>query len=168
MNIEFRYATHDDLPAITAIYNQAIPTRQSTADLEPVTVAIKEAWFAAFDHTSHPIWLLLADGKIAGWVSLQQFSERYAYHQTAEISIYFDRSYQHQHLGQTALDFVFDQLPALGLDTIVADVFHHNTPSQRLFTRNGFEQWGHLPRIALMDGQRRDLDILGRHFGSNA
>lgn len=167
MNIEFRYATHDDLPAITAIYNQAIPTRLSTADLEPVTVASKEAWFASFTQDARPIWLILVDGQLAGWVSLESFYGRPAYHRTAEISIYLDQEFQHRHLGQSALDFTFAQLPTLGIDTVVAYIFHHNTPSQRLFTRNGFEQWGHLPRVALMDGQRRDLDILGRHFGDN-
>ncbi|KRM87110.1 GNAT family N-acetyltransferase [Lacticaseibacillus thailandensis] len=167
MRIEFKYAQHQDLPQITDIYNQAIPGRQATADLEPVTVASKEAWFAAFTPDKYPIWLIMVDGNIAGWVSLEAFYGRPAYSHTAEISIYLDQHYQHQQLGQAALDFVFSQLPHLALDTIVAFVFHHNGPSQHLFTRNGFDRWGHLPRVALMDGQRRDLDILGRHFGKN-
>ncbi|WP_225049131.1 GNAT family N-acetyltransferase [Lacticaseibacillus kribbianus] len=160
----FTLATAADLPAIVAIYNAAIPGRLATADLEPVTVAAKTAWFAQFSPDHRPIWLIQVDGALAGWVSLENFYGRPAYDHTAEISIYLDPAFQHRHLGQAALDFVFTQLKRLDLDTIVAFVFHHNRASQGLFARNGFATWGHLPQVALMDTTRRDLDILGRHF----
>ncbi len=104
------------------------------------------------------------DGQIAGWVGLESFYGRPAYHWTAEISIYIDADFRHQGLGQQALDFVIGELPRLGLDALVAFIFSHNLPSQKLFKHNGFETWGHLPDVADMDGQRRSLDILGKHF----
>ncbi|WP_461225961.1 GNAT family N-acetyltransferase [Lacticaseibacillus suihuaensis] len=160
----FTLATTADLPAIVAIYNAAIPGRLATADLEPVTVGAKAAWFAQFNAERRPIWLIHDGAALAGWVSLENFYGRPAYAHTAEISIYLDPACQHRHLGQAALDFVFTQLTRLDLDTIVAFVFHHNQASQRLFARNGFATWGHLPEVALIDGVRRDLDILGRRF----
>ena len=42
-------AVQGDLPAIVAIYNSTIESRQSTADLQPVTVAERQAWFDAHD-----------------------------------------------------------------------------------------------------------------------
>lgn len=164
MTPTFEFATHADLPAIVTIYNQAIPGRQATADLTPVTVAAKEAWFAQYDPQTRPIWKILVGGEIAGWVALESFYGRPAYQHTAEISLYLAAGYQGQHLGQAALDFVISELPRLDLDTLVAYVFTHNAPSQRLFTRNDFARWGHLPDVAVLDGQRRSLDILGRHF----
>ncbi|WP_262316660.1 GNAT family N-acetyltransferase [Lacticaseibacillus parakribbianus] len=162
----FTLATTADLPAIVAIYNAAIPGRLATADLEPVTVAAKTAWFAQFNAERRPLWLIHDGPDLAGWVSLENFYGRPAYAHTAEISIYLDPAFQHRHLGQAALDFVFAQLKRLDLDTIVAFVFHHNQASQGLFARNGFATWGHLPEVALMDGVRRDLDILGRRFNA--
>lgn len=165
MQISFEIATHAELPAIVHIYNEIIPSRLATADLEPVSVASREDWFTSFDPTSRPLWVIkTSDGKIAGWVSLESFYGRPAYGQTAEISIYIDKDFRHHGLGQQSLDFVFKQLTALKLDTIVAFIFSHNIPSQGLFKKNGFERWGHLPNVAKMDGQRRSLDILGRHF----
>lgn len=165
MSIKFEIATHDELPTIVHIYNEIIPSRLATADLEPVSVASREAWFAAFEPDRRPLWVMKTDtGAIAGWVSLESFYGRPAYGQTAEISIYIDEDFRHQGLGQQALDFVFNQLPTLGLDTIVAFIFSHNRPSQGLFQKNGFARWGHLPDVAKMDGQRRSLDILGRQF----
>lgn len=45
--INFSLSQIQDLPRIVEIYNQAIPTRLSTADLEPVTIESKKAWFDA-------------------------------------------------------------------------------------------------------------------------
>lgn len=164
MSVEFVNAEHQDLPAIVAIYNQAIPGRLATADLEPVSVASKEAWFAAYDLDHRPLWKIMVDGKLAGWVGLESFYGRPAYSHTAEISIYLDDAFQHLGLGQQALAYVITQLKRLDLNTLVAFIFAHNVPSQGLFKKNGFERWAHLPDVALMDDQLRSLDILGKRF----
>ena len=164
MTVTFDNAQSADLPRIVAIYNEIIPSRLATADLTPVTVASREAWFASFDPASRPIWTIRVAGTIAGWVSLESFYGRPAYHHTVEISLYIDAAFRHQGLGQRALAFVTTQLPRLDIDRIVAFVFSHNAPSQALFKRNGFTVWGHLPEVAEMDGALYSLDILGRHF----
>lgn len=164
MTTTFTLAQQTDLPTIVDIYNQSISSRLATADLIPVTVASKEDWFTQFTPDHYPIWLIQVDGQTAGWVSLEAFYGRPAYSKTAEISIYIDSRFHHQGLGQQALDYVFPQLQTLGLNTIVAFIFHHNQASQGLFLKNGFTRWGHLPQVADMDGQLRDLDILGKHF----
>lgn len=164
MTVEFKYATQNELPRIVEIYNEIIPSRLATADLEPVSVESRQAWFDEFNHDSRPLWVMKVDNQIAGWVGLESFYGRPAYHHTAEISMYIDARFRHHGLGQHAIDFVSNELSRLGLDAIVAFVFSHNTPSQQLFKHNGFETWGHLPDIAEMDGKPRSLDILGKHF----
>ncbi|EHM00500.1 acetyltransferase, GNAT family [Lentilactobacillus parafarraginis F0439] len=164
MTPTFTYADHADLPRIVAIYNQTIASRLVTADLEPVTVSSREAWFAAFDPHKRPIWKMMLNNQIAGWVSLENFYGRPAYQRTAELSIYISQEFRHHGLGQQALTFVATQLRQLGIENIVCFIFHHNNPSLGLFKKNHFEVWGHLPNVAVLDGQHRDLDILGRHY----
>ncbi|APR07803.1 putative phosphinothricin acetyltransferase YwnH [Lentilactobacillus parabuchneri] len=164
MSIRYEMATQAQLPRIVEIYNQIIPSRLATADLEPVSVASRQAWFNAFNPDTRPLWVMKDGTQIAGWVGLESFYGRPAYHKTAEISIYIDENFRHRGLGQQTIDFVTKQLPDLGLDGLVAFIFSHNTPSQKLFKHNGFEVWGHLPDVAEMDGKRRSLDILGKHF----
>ncbi|MFD1671086.1 GNAT family N-acetyltransferase [Agrilactobacillus yilanensis] len=160
----FIYPTAVDLPEIVAIYNQSIPGHLATADLKPVTVASKQAWFQAYNPAQRPLWLMKVDGQTAGWVGLESFYGRPAYYKTAEISIYIANDYQHLGLGQQALTFVSTELQRLNLETLVAYIFSHNKPSQALFQKNGFERWGHLPEVALMADQHRSLDIWGRHY----
>jgi len=165
--IQFEYAQEQQLPRIVAIYNQTIPSRMVTADLEPVSVASRQTWFSEFNPDQRPLWVIEKDDQIVGWVGLESFYGRPAYFKTVEISLYLDDHFQHQGIGQQTLDFVGGQLSRLGIDTIVAYVFSHNLPSQKLFQKNGFEVWGHLPDVAVMDGRRRSLDILGRHYDLN-
>ncbi|WP_412989874.1 N-acetyltransferase family protein [Pediococcus siamensis] len=160
----FSIALRKDLPEIVRIYNETIASRQSTADLEPVSVADREEWFAGHNAAHRPLWLIKLGNQIVGWISLTDFYGRVAYHKTAEISIYIDEAYRGHHLGVKALTFVEQQVETLGIETILAYIFGHNQASQALFKKFGYERWGHLPQVAEMDGVKRDLDILGKHF----
>jgi phosphinothricin acetyltransferase len=52
--------------------------------------------------------------------------------------------------------------PGLQLDTLLGFIFGHNRPSLGLFEQEGFQRWGRLPGVAVLDGVERDLLILGR------
>ncbi|WP_057893984.1 GNAT family N-acetyltransferase [Lacticaseibacillus brantae] len=159
----FARATLTDLPAIVAIYNQNIAGHMVTADLAPVTVVERRPWFEAYSD-AYPLWVLKDEIAVIGWVGLEPFYGRAAYAHTAEISLYIDQDQTHHGFGQASLDFVQTQLPRLRINTLLAYVFSHNLPSAKLFAKNGFETWGHLPDVAVLDKQLRSLDILGRHY----
>ena len=161
--IEFLPATADDLPQIVAIYNETIPTHQATADLQPQTVAQKAAWFSA--HNTHfPAWMIQVNHKTIGWLTLSAYSDRPAYDQTAEISLYLDVAARGQHIGSAALAFVDREAPARGLTTVIARIFGHNQASRRLFSKFGYAHWGHLPAIAVLPEGLADLEVYGKHF----
>lgn len=164
MKPTYTIATEQDLPEIVRIYNQTIPTRQSTADLEPVTVEDRKAWFEAHSVNRRPLWLIQLNDQIVGWISLSDFYGRIAYNKTAEVSIYIDEGFRGTHLGFEAVTFVESQVPQLGIETILAFIFGHNTSSLALFKKFGYETWGHLADVAEMDGIKRDLDILGKKY----
>jgi phosphinothricin acetyltransferase len=66
-----RHALESDLPAIVAIYNAAVPSRMATADLEPVSVESRLAWFQGRVPSQRPLWVVETEGVIAGWLSFQ-------------------------------------------------------------------------------------------------
>jgi L-amino acid N-acyltransferase YncA len=49
----------------------------------------------------------------------------------------------------------------IAVDTLLAFIFVHNTPSLALFERKGFDCWGNLPKVATLDGIKRALVIVG-------
>ena len=160
--MEFRDARESDLSAIVAIYNAAIPGRLATADTEPVSVDSRRHWFREHSPTSRPLWVMESDGAVVGWLSLTSFYGRPAYHATAEVSVYVAPAHQRRNVARTLLDTAIRRSPSLGLQTLVGYIFAHNAPSLRLFEGFGFQRWGHLPRVAELDGVERDLIIVGR------
>ncbi len=162
MNI--RDATIDDLPAIVAIYNAAIPARMATADLEPVSIDSRRAWFAEHSPDARPLWVIEDDGRIAGWLSFQSFYGRPAYHATAELSVYVAADAQRRGYARKLVADAMGRAPDFGLKTLLGFIFAHNEPSLALFRSFGFEMWAHLPRVADLDGIERDLMILGRRL----
>lgn len=158
-----RKATRQDLPAIVAIYNATIPSRQSTADLVEVTIESKEAWFD--QHTDQrPIMVQEEEGRVIAWFSFQPFYGRAAYNHSAEISIYIEETYRGDGLGRALLAAALQQAESLGIKTLLGFIFSHNQPSIRLFQSAGFETWGQLPEVAEMDGQAFSLTILGKRI----
>ncbi|MCM0588842.1 MAG: N-acetyltransferase family protein [Gloeotrichia echinulata IR180] len=156
-----RHATDIDLPTIVAIYNAAIPSRMATADLEPVSVESRLAWFKGRSPSQRPLWVMEVEGTIAGWLSFQSFYGRPAYNRTAEISIYIAPGFHRCGLGRQLLAQAISESPRLGLKTLIGFIFAHNQPSLKLFETFGFQAWGNLPKVAELDGIERDLVIMG-------
>lgn len=162
--IVYRDAERSDLARIVEIYNSTIASRMVTADTEPVSVQSREKWFYEHSSTHRPLWVMQLQGEIVGWVSFQSFYGRPAYNGTVEISIYLDPNQRGKGLGKKALAYSISKAPALGVDTLVGFIFAHNEPSLKLFSYFGFQQWAHMPNIAVMDGKEYSLKILGKRI----
>lgn len=159
---EIEYAVKADLPAIVDIYNSTISGRMVTADLEPVTTESRIRWFEEHNTEHRPLWVMRVDGNIAAWMSFQSFYGRPAYQGTAEISIYVDSRYRGIGAGSILIEKALEECPRLKVSNLVGFVFGHNEPSLRLLKKFGFQQWGLLPGVAILDGIKRDLVIVGR------
>ena len=157
-----RTARHSDLPAIVEIYNSTIASRQVTADLEPVSVDSRQQWFVEHSPDRLPLWVVENDGGIAAWLSFSSFHARPAYSGTAELSVYVHERSRGRGLGGYLLSEAISYAPTLQIDVLVGLIFGHNAPSLQLFAKWGFERWGLLPRVAVLDGIERDLVIVGR------
>jgi len=158
-----RDARESDLPAIIRIYNAAIATRISTAQLEPVTLGDRRHWLKDHSSDRHPFWVLELNGQVAGWLTLKSFLPRCAYRDTAEVSVYVDEKFRRRGVGRALLAEAIARAPELGIAAMVGLIFAHNPASLRLFAQIGFEKWGLLPGVARLDDGERDLTIMGWH-----
>ncbi|OTQ04997.1 N-acetyltransferase [Gilliamella apicola] len=162
--ITYTDATLDDLPFIVDVYNSTIASRQITADLQPVSVESRVVWFNQHNPKNRPIWLIKYSNQPCGWVSLSSFYGRAAFEKTVEISLYLHEDFRGKKIGQTTIERIELFAKQAGIESIFSYVFGHNLPSMNLFKKMNYQQWALLPKIAELDGVKRDLVILGKHL----
>lgn len=150
-----RFADIGDIPDLTRIFNQAIRSRYATGFREEFSVDERRAWFDSHSPLRYPLYVLEAEGVIAGYGTLSPYREgRAAMDKVAEVSFFLATDYQGRGLGTLLLDHMITDCPRLGIDTIVAMLMHVNLPSIGLLKKCGFEEWGNLPAILDVDGER--------------
>jgi phosphinothricin acetyltransferase len=164
-----RDAAIDDLPRIVEIYNSAVATRESSCDLEPITVASRQRWFATHSGSRRPIWVAQDDDApergVIGYLGFYYFmNERPGYYITSDLAIYLHPDYQGKRLGSYLLREAIGHAPTLGIEVLAVTIFASNQPSLRLFERHGFERWGFMPRVARLGRIERDLVLMGRRL----
>ncbi len=163
--LTYRDASRSDLKEIVNIYNSTISSRMVTADTTPISVDSRLAWFDQHNPNNRPLLVIEDDAeKIIAWVSFQSFYGRPAYDATVEISIYIDESQRGKGLGKKILLDALERAKHFGAKTVLGFIFAHNKPSIKLFKHFGFEEWGTLPDIALLDGVEYSLKILGKRI----
>ena len=160
-----RLAQTDDLPTIVDIYNQAIPSKKSTGDTQPVQVEDRVIWFQGHRPETHPIFVAEVEGQVAGWCSLSAYRPgRAALRFTAEISYYIAPAYHRQGVATALIEQALAACPALQIRHLFAIVLEGNEASLRLLEKMGFEKWGYLPRVADFDGREVGHLYYGRHI----
>src|SRR5215212_4093924 len=122
-----RLAQLNDLPAIVDIYNQSIPSKQSTGDTQPVRVENRMTWFEEHRPEGLPIFVAEVEGQVVGWCSLSAYRPgRAALRFTAEISYYIALAFHRQGIGTALIEHAAAACPALQIRHLFAIVLEGN------------------------------------------
>ena len=103
--IKIRKARLEDLEGITDIYNDAVLKTTATFDTEPKTIDEQKRWFRRHG-SKYPLLVAENERLIIGWSSLSPWSDRCAYSDTAEISVYVKREYRGKGIGKRLIEAV--------------------------------------------------------------
>ena len=158
-----RPAKTDDLTAITDIYNEAILTTDATFDTETKTVESQKEWFESHD-SRNPILVAESDGHIIGWASLSKWSDRYAYSNTAEISVYVKDGYRGQGTGRQLIKQIIQAGEEVGLHTIISRITAGNEESIHLHVEFGFEHIGIMKEVGYKSGRLLDVVLMQKIY----
>ena len=161
--IKLRSARREDLDAITEIYNEAIIKTVATFDTEPKTYEDQKKWFN--DHEAkNPILVAELNGVIVGWASLSKWSDRCAYSDTAEISLYVREEYQGKGIGRRLIEAIIKEGEKAGLHTIIARITEGNEPSLHLHRSVGFTHIGIMKEVGKKFGKRQDVHLMQKIY----
>lgn len=153
-----RPATESDVPGITAIYNEAITNTTATFDLEPKTVENRLEWFRSHG-PRHPILVADLDGKVTGWGSISEWSDRCAYSDTGESSFYVAPEYRGMGIGRMLKKAVLDEARRLKYHTIMARIAGESAASIHLNEEFGFVKVGTLKEVGRKFGRLIDVHM---------
>ena len=134
-------ATRQDLEAITEIYNQAILNTVATFDTEIKTAEGQQDWFEQHGDR-HPILIAEQDGVLVGWASLSEWSDRCAYSDTAEVSLFVEESHRGKGIGRKLSEAIIKAGRDAGLHTIIARITEGNATSIHIAESQGFKHIG--------------------------
>lgn len=157
--IQIRKAEVADLEAIREIYNEAILTTTATFDTEPKTAEERLKWFQSHGER-HPILVAVVEGKVVGWSSLNQWSDRRAYDETAETSFYVKSEFRGRGIGRRLKEATITEAKRLGFHSLLARVAQGSEESLHLNYSVGFVLVGTMKEVGQKFGKRLDVHIL--------
>ncbi|MBI4831712.1 MAG: N-acetyltransferase [Candidatus Lindowbacteria bacterium] len=135
----------------------------ATFDTEPKTAAEQKVWFA--NHSpKYPIVVAESDGGIVGWASLSRWSDRCAYSDTAEISLYVRENFQRKGAGKKLIKAIMEEGRKAGLHTVVARIVEGNDISIRLHESAGFNHIGIMKEVGRKFGKLLDVYLMQKIY----
>jgi L-amino acid N-acyltransferase len=157
--LTIRKAGIQDLRAITEIYNQAVLHTTATFDTGTKTVEEQRVWYDKHG-AKYPILVAEEDKNVVGWASLSAYSDRCAYSDTAEASIYITEGKQHKGLGRQLSEAILKAGKDAKLHTIILRIAEGNAASLKLAKSLGFKDVGTMKEVGKKFGKLLDVYIM--------
>ena len=164
--LTIRQVTINDLESITEIYNEAILKTVATFDTEKKTLEEQKKWFEEHG-PKNPIIVAVEDDLVVGFASLSKYSDRCAYSDTAEISLYVREKHQGKGIGKRLMEAIIQEGETSGLHAVIARITKGNKTSVNLHKSLGFEHIGILKEVGLKFGKRLDVYLMQKIYNNS-
>jgi L-amino acid N-acyltransferase YncA len=161
--LTIRPATLKNLGTITDIYNQAILNTVATFDTTPKTLKEQKDWFTRHG-PEYPVLVAQQDGIVVGWASLSMWSDRCAYSDTAEISLYVAEEHRGKGIGRKLTAAIIQAGQEVGLHTVIARIAEGNEISIHIAASLGFEHIGVMREVGRKFGRLLDVHLMQKIF----
>jgi phosphinothricin acetyltransferase len=147
-DIEIRPATAADLPAITAIYDEAVQFGTATFELISPDLAEMTRRFQTLVAGGYPYLVAVQEGQVVGYAYASAHRPRPAYRFTVENSIYLDPKAQRRGVGGRLLARLITECESRGYRQMVAVIGDSANAGSIAVHRNaGFQMIGVHPDV---------------------
>jgi len=155
-----RPATEADLPAILAIYNDAVVNTAAIWNDDIVDLDNRIAWFRTRTGQGFPVLVAVEGDCVLGYASYGDFRAFQGYRLTVENSIYVAGDARGKGAGSALLAALVDAARAQGKHMMVAGIEAGNDVSLRLHAKQGFIETARMPELGFKFGRYLDLVFL--------
>jgi phosphinothricin acetyltransferase len=171
MTATVRPATAADLPAITAIYGEAVTNGTATFELDAPDEAEMRRRFGALADGGFPYLAATdgVDGRLLGYAYAGPYRPRAAYGLTVEDAVYVAADAQRRGVGGALLAAVVEAAAAARYRQMVAIIGDsRNTASIALHAAGGFRMVGTFTAVGRKHGRWLDTVLMQRALGAAA
>ncbi|HSZ11239.1 MAG TPA: GNAT family N-acetyltransferase [Rhizomicrobium sp.] len=152
-----------DLPALLDIYNYYVVNTPITFDLEPRTLAQRQAWFDAFaPNGRNQCFVAVKDGAPIGWASSGKLKDRAAYDTSVETSVYLAPDEKGKGLGRRLYVTLFEALAGEDIRRAYGAITQPNDASNALHVAFGFRHIGTQSEVGRKSGRFWDVALYER------
>jgi phosphinothricin acetyltransferase len=116
-------------------------------------------WFDSHD-ARHPVLIAELEGRVVGWSSVNSWSDRHAYDDTAETSFYVKSEFRGRGIGRKLKEATIEEARRLRFHTLIARIAEGGEESLHLNESMGFMRVGTLREVGRKFGKRLDVHIL--------
>ena len=155
-----RDATEHDLPAIRAIYNDAVLNTTAIWNEQPVDLANRQAWLSARQAQQYPILVAVENDEVTGYASFGDWRPFEGFRYSVEHSVYVRNDQRGKGLGPRLMLALIERARSCGKHVMVAAIESGNLASIRLHERLGFSATGQMPQVGIKFGRWLDLTFM--------
>ena len=102
--------------------------------------------------------------KVVGWASLSEWSNRCAYSDTAELSVYVKDTFRSRGIGKQLVKAVLSEGEKAGLHTVLSRIAGDYQVSIHLHSQLGFEHIGVMKEVGKKFGQLLDVYMMQKIY----
>jgi L-amino acid N-acyltransferase YncA len=156
-----RDAEDADLPAILAIFNEAVLNTTAIWLDSPVDLANRQAWLATRREQGYPVLVAVAaDEQVLGYAAYGDWRPFEGFRHTVENSLYVAAEQRGQGIGGLLLGVLIERAQAAGKHLMVAAIESQNSASIALHQRFGFIISGQMAQVGCKFGRWLDLTFM--------
>ncbi|MBC3198168.1 GNAT family N-acetyltransferase [Pseudomonas poae] len=155
-----RDAIESDLPAIRAIYNDAVLNTTAIWNEQPVDLANRQAWFQARQAQGYPILVSIENDEVTGYASFGDWRPFEGFRYSVEHSVYVRHDQRGKGLGPRLMQALIERARTCGKHVMVAAIESGNLASIHLHERLGFITTGQMPQVGIKFGRWLDLTFM--------
>ncbi|WP_316396052.1 N-acetyltransferase family protein [Bradyrhizobium sp. 33ap4] len=159
-----RPATEQDIPAITAIFNEAVANSNAIWTEKQDSEAERLAWMTARLALGYPVLVAVEGTTVLGYGTFGDFRAFPGYRYSVEHSVYIHADHRGRGLGRIIVDELIAAATALGKHVMIAGIDGGNLASLRLHARAGFVEVARMPEVGRKFGRWLDLVFMQRQL----
>ena len=157
MTVMVRAAADGDLPAILAIYNDAVLKTTAIWNDSLVDLDNRRQWFEGRRRQRYPVLVATLGDAAIGYASFGDFRAFDGYRYTVENSVYVAEKARRQGAASALLAALIEEARALGKHVMVAGIAGENDVSIRLHAKHGFLETARMLEVGFKFDRWLDL-----------